>query len=191
MSYKITADTARRAATIQGLEIQVPTPFVEGHPLTTNEAAAMNQLFIENIRNNNARHVQAAEKDSTREVMTVGELQGIVDAYAAEYEFGIRSVGGTRVVRDPVENRTRKIALAKLDAALKSKGFTRKAVIEKFGPEKIEEYLAALLEKNPGIAKEAARQIKAERAQAEEAETDLDLDNLDLGGDEGDESSPE
>lgn len=177
MSYNITADTARRSATIQGLEVQVPTPFNEGHVLTVNEASAMNQLFIENVRNNNARHVQAADKDEAREPMTVAELQTIVDEYASTYEFGVRSVGGTRVVRDPVENRTRKIGLAKLDAALKAKGFTRKAVTAKFGPEKIEEYLAQILEANPAIAKEAARQIKAERAAAD-SEADVSLDDL-------------
>lgn len=177
MSYEITAETARRAATIQGLEIQVPTPFNEGHVLTVNEAAAMNQLFIENIRNNNARHVQAAEKDETRGAMEAAELQVLVDDYATSYEFGVRSVGGTRVVRDPVENRTRKIGLAKLDAALKAKGFTRKAVTTKFGPEKVEEYLAQILATNPAIAKEAARQIKAERAAAD-SEADVSLDDL-------------
>ena len=44
-------DTNRVAVTIAGAEFTVPAPFAEGHTLTAGEAAALNQLTRENVRN--------------------------------------------------------------------------------------------------------------------------------------------
>lgn len=95
--------------TIAGATYNVPLRYEEGHELTAGEASALNQTFHENIRNNLAKQ----QKDGTL-------TQEIVDKYAAEYAFGVRSGGG--VSRDPVMSEAMRMAKAKLSEALKAAG---------------------------------------------------------------------
>lgn len=94
--------------TIGGASYNVPLRYEEGHELTAGEASALNQTFHENIRNNLSKQA----KDGTL-------TQEAVDAYANEYQFGIRSGGATR---DPVQAEAMRIAKSKITAALKAAG---------------------------------------------------------------------
>jgi len=75
--------------TIAGKEFEIDEPYRAGHPLTEGEAAAMNQTYRENVRNNMAARVKE------------GATQEDVTSYAEAYEFGVRT-GGGRTAADPV-----------------------------------------------------------------------------------------
>ena len=56
----VTDDTKFSEITIQGMGFAVPIVYAEGHPLTANQAAALNQVLAENLRNNFASKVKEA-----------------------------------------------------------------------------------------------------------------------------------
>src|SRR5262245_52038090 len=99
---------------IQSTDFEIDAPYKEGYQLKANEAAAMNQLLAENIRNNMATTVRNAKlkaagwsdeqiKTSKVEQMSPvveitqlseaqhAELQATIDEYTLQYEFGIRT----------------------------------------------------------------------------------------------------
>ena len=51
----------KQRLTIQGVDFEIDSPYVEGYSLKSNEASAMNQLLAENIRNNMATTVRSAK----------------------------------------------------------------------------------------------------------------------------------
>lgn len=105
--------------TIAGEVFKIAPRYSEGHVLTENEAAALNQTFFENIRNNMAKGV-AESKETNKFDYDV--FQDKITAYANEYEFGARRVGAAP--RDPVLAEAFKLA----------KVAVSKAVVEKYGP---------------------------------------------------------
>ena len=113
--------------TIAGHVFNVPTRYEEGHELTANEAAALNQTFHENLRNNFAKKVEdkkdGMEKIEDDDVLT--DLQSQLDEYADQYEFG---APGARGARDPVLSEAMKLAKDKIWEALRAKGKKRKDV---------------------------------------------------------------
>ncbi len=118
---KFTQKTPRASVTIQKNQFDVPQPYEEGHSLNANEAAALNQLVCENIRNNQAKVVS----DGLAAGKTVDELQKVIDEYCVTYEFGVRRKGSRG---DPVMAKAIEIASEKVREALKKKGVTLKTV---------------------------------------------------------------
>lgn len=118
---EIKAETPRTLATIAGTTVNVPQPFAEGYALTANEAAAMNQLLTENLRNNIAGRAKKAKEENK-----AFDMQAELDSYAMNYQFGARSVGFRAT--DPVEKEMRAMARKKIEAALKLKGIKLKTV---------------------------------------------------------------
>ena len=55
MKFDPTTPTAN--CTVQGLSFACPQPYAEGQTLSEKEAGALNQLLIENVRNNFANDV--------------------------------------------------------------------------------------------------------------------------------------
>lgn len=100
------------ALTIGGNQFTVYSRYEEGHELTAGEASALNQTLRENVRNN------LAKKE--------GLTQADVDAYASEYQFGVRTPGAGRTA-DPVMAEFMRLAKAKIREALKAKGKTADA----------------------------------------------------------------
>jgi hypothetical protein len=102
--------------TISGKTFEAPVRYEEGHELSAGEASALNQTYHENLRNNFAKLVKdAIDKNEFDQAA----LQTKFDAYAADYQFGVR-VGG--VSRDPVMSEAMNIAKNQIRAALKKKG---------------------------------------------------------------------
>lgn len=58
----ITPETPRKDILVGGLVFKAPTPFAEGDVLTANEAAAINQTYLENVGNNFRSAVIAAKR---------------------------------------------------------------------------------------------------------------------------------
>jgi hypothetical protein len=87
---EIEMSPATQTVTILGLRFNVRLPYSAGHVCTKGEATALNQKRLESIRNNLA--VRAKDGPLT---------QTDVDAYAASYVFGERTI--RRRTNDPVE----------------------------------------------------------------------------------------
>lgn len=136
----------QQTVTIQDKAFVIPAPYSEGHVLAANEAAALNQLFAENVRNNFAAKLKKAKEEGK----TLG--QSDLDEYTATYSFGVRVGGASRL--DPVERLAREMAEEQVKKMLKAKGVKIKDA-EEAG--KIDEFVDKLLEKYPAIREQAAK----------------------------------
>lgn len=162
---EITDETPRRDLIIAGMPFKVPAPFVEGHPLSANEASALNGLLAENLRNNFAAKIkkdsEAAEAAGS-EKPTLEALQAELSAYAETYEFGVRRTGsgviGTST--DPVERELNKMARELVKGRLKEKGFKLKEIPE----ETIQDLVDKLIESRPALRAEAERRVNSLKA---------------------------
>jgi hypothetical protein len=163
-------NTPRETATIQGQDFEIPSPFEEGHPCTANEAAALNQLLKENVRNNFANRVKKAVEDGTFDAK---QMQKDLEQYVAEYEFGVRRGGsGGSTPVDPVEKEAMALARDKVKQSLKSQGYK----ISEVGAEKINELAAQVLEKYPKLREQAKQIVDLKKQTGEDA---LQLEGLD------------
>lgn len=103
--------------TIQKFTFTIPAPYAAGPiELTDGEAAALNQTYAENIRNNFAAQMKKAAEGETPKELGQTEL----DVYVASYEFGKRSTGMRS--RDPVGVEERRLAREAINALILSKG---------------------------------------------------------------------
>lgn len=138
---------------IKGIEFTTPAlPYKAGHILKENEAAALNQTWLENIRNNQASTVQEEidkAKAEGRQPNTKA-LQKSIDEYAASYVFG----SGRQ--SDPVETRAMQLAR---DAVRKHLTKQNKKV--KDLPEgELESMAKRLLDTNPKIREIARKHVE-------------------------------
>lgn len=138
--------------TIAGKPFLVSPRFAEGHVLKANEASTLNQTLYENLRNNFA---EKAKEGGTQEDF---------DAYAAKYEFGVRSGGGGGS-RDPVEVEAMSMARDAVKAGILKAG----KKISDYKAAVISEAAAKLLEKNPAYREKAKERIAEMQAVAGES----------------------
>lgn len=162
-------NATRTAITVAGVSLSVPAPFVEGHVLRPNEAAALNQTYAENLRNNFASNVKKAiETAGDAKNLDLESLQNEMDEYITKYDFGVRrGGGGTRVV-DPIEREALNLAKEKVKTALRNKGHNLKDI----GAEQINKLAKQALEKYPQLL-ERAKQIVELKAQIGQETLDL------------------
>ncbi len=132
--------------TIAAQTFNVPLRYEEGHELSAGEASALNQTYHENIRNNLAKKAKEG-------VLT----QADVDAYASEYQFGVRAAG-VGVSRDPVMSEAMRIAKKQIGELLKKNG----KKIGDYEVAAINQAAKNLLDKDPAIL-ELAKQRVAEQ----------------------------
>lgn len=139
------ADNTRKI-TVSGVEVQIDDVYNEGHPLTANEAAALNQMRAENIRNNTANEVKKLGDEPDPKA-----AQKIVSDYAKTYEFGQRASRGG----DPVRQEAMYLARSAVKDAIAR---SAKHNLKDFSAKKISELAGKLLddkEKSAAIWKEA------------------------------------
>lgn len=148
---QIPANCPRADITIQEHIVSVPCPFAEGHVLNAGEAAALNQVFHENIRNNVSKKIDAWEKNGT-------SVQAGVDAYITEYEFGVRKTGP----RDPVHAMAVEIAIEKVKEAIRKTGASLKSV----SAEDIRERAEKAVAENPKFLQRAKEIVELRRSVA-------------------------
>lgn len=150
-----TAETPRKDITVAERTFTIPLPYVEGHALTSGEASHMNQLLVENVRNNVAGKLKVKEGEAP-----VQFSQDDFDKYVTEYEFGVRKAGGGSEAKlSPLEREARRIARETLDAALKAQDKTIDRKSED-GKAKYEELISQLAAK-PKIVAEAQKRINS------------------------------
>lgn len=107
--------------TIQGAKFQVPSPFTVGYTLQSDgEAAALNQVYAENLRNNFASKVKEKKNgDAELPEDVVLELQRQLEEYAGKYAFGVRS--GRGPAKDPLDKEMVRLARDDYVAAFRAK----------------------------------------------------------------------
>tara|TARA_R110000868_G_scaffold274194_1_gene533413 strand:+ start:220 stop:720 length:501 start_codon:yes stop_codon:yes gene_type:complete len=160
-----------KTITIQGLDFTASTPYDEGHVVTLAEAKALNQVRLENLRNNFASKIKAAKGEA--EALTSEQAAALTSefaAYDAEYVFTLASVGGGKRETDPVMVEAKKIARAKITAALQAAGRKVKDV----DAEKLADAIAAMAEKDD-VQAMAKKVVKARQTAAAD---DVDLGDL-------------
>jgi len=150
--------------TIAGKTFNAPLRYEEGHELSAGEASALNQTYHENLRNNFAKRV----KDATEAgAFDQDAMQSEFDAYAAEYQFGVRTGGGA--TRDPVMSEALNIARGMIRAALKKKGLAQKSV----EPAVITAKAKELIGKRPEIMELAKTRVAEAQAAASDDLSDF------------------
>ena len=147
---EFTPETVVSEVTIQDNKFAVPQPFVTGHVCTENESAALNQILVENTRNNFAKRVKTAQENGT---FNQADMQAELDKYLAGYEFGIRRGGGPT---DPVGKEATSLAKGLIKDALRKKGFK----LSDLSSKRLNELAVEALDKNPDIRKEAESRVK-------------------------------
>lgn len=132
---EVSESTPRRAATIEGLTVQIPAPYVEGHVCSAAEASMLNQTTRENFGNNLRSRIKAFVPEGSPEgteprPATQDEAQALVDAYATSYVPGVRRSGGGggRASLTPVEQEVRAIAKQKVKELLKQRSLKQSEV---------------------------------------------------------------
>ncbi len=147
----------RQAITIKGVQLTVPVPYKEGHPLRTNEASVLNQTYAENLRNNLAKDIAKAVDDAGGDTakVDVAGLQTLVDSYIPDYDFGVRRLGAGPI--DPVEKEALRLAKEQVRDAFRAKGYNLRDV----GGEVINTRAAEAVEAYPQFRKLAEQNVKA------------------------------
>lgn len=148
------------AIAVGPLQFEVRSRYAEGHTITLAEAAALNQLVRENLRNTFRPVVQKAiekAKEEGRDTLTEEEVSALTAEFTkreAEYEFS--KARGPRAPADPVGREAYKLASQVLSAALAKQKIDPKSV----SAERKDELIKGILEKRPDIREEAERRVK-------------------------------
>jgi len=153
--------------TIQGKTFRVPLRYSAGHQLNENEAAALNQTYHENLRNNFAKKVSDGDEAGVPQET----LQQQLDDYANEYQFGVRT-GGGGFRGDPVMTLAMGVARELIRNAIKAKGYD----MEQWPASRISQAAKALLDQqgpDGKIIQTARTQVEAEKNAAKEAMTSV------------------
>lgn len=153
---KYDSNTPRTEVTIDSENFTVPQPFADGHVCTAHEASALNQLLVENSRNNFAARIKRAKEKGT-DIPTQADL----DAYISEYEFGERRATSG----DPVQREAIELARPHVLNAIKKAGGN----LKDYKASEITTKAAELVAKNPQLL-EQAKGIVAQKAAIGSAE---------------------
>lgn len=172
--------------TIAGRSFSVEPRYAEGHTLTANEAAALNQTYFENLRNNFAGKMKGDTP------IPEAELDSKFAEYASSYNFGVRTGGGGGS-RDPIEVEAMSLArdaikkgIQNLFAAGKS---TKK--VGDYSAKAISEAAAKLIEQNPAFREKAKERVAQMQEVAGESIDASILDSLTANADATEETSGE
>jgi len=164
-----------KAITIAGVEFILPVKYFEGHVLNVNEARVLSQTWLENVRNNTAKHVKAGADEANE--TTMDEAIAAVTEYAGTYEFNAASSGGSASSLTPEQKEANKIAKEYVREKLAAKG----KKFKDFATDEEKDKLAAAIQRmaeSDGVVKLARKRVAAAKkdtaALAESAAEELD-----------------
>lgn len=153
-----------RTMKISGHEFVCEDRYAEGHVLTANEAAALNGLRRENLRNNFAAKIANLLKQNNISEPTpeiLAKLHEMFEVEKAEYQFNVRRrAAGASEGADPIDKLTYSLARQLLTNMLKANGLKVKDVSEEDREALIEELIAG----SPDIRKTAEAQYAQKQA---------------------------
>lgn len=127
--------------TIAAQSFKVPSPFAEGHVCTAGEAAKLNQVLHDAIRNNMATRI----KDK-------GAGQAEVDNFVSTYSMGSHAGGRTS---DPVMREAMRLARDSFVAGLRKRG----EVIKNWTAESITEHAKHIVSTDGRFLERAKRNV--------------------------------
>lgn len=181
---QITDSTPTASVVIQGHTFNIAQPFAEGSVLNANEAAAMNQLLAENIRNNFAGKVKSAKvavagENASKEEIEAAEigdteldaLQTELTNYVSSYEFGVRKTRSGGSGTSAFEKLVYRVAEEALRAKVKEAGKKVTDIADDVWEAAVDKLAAS-----ENIKAEAQRRMEAKKAAA----NDGDLADLGL-----------
>ena len=158
---------------IQGVEVEVTTPYAEGHTVTEAEAKALNTIRAENIGNNRRSAIkELLEAEGATPESVQKAAQKIVAEYDKEYVFTLATASSASKV-DPLQREALAIARDWVSAKLKEAGMTRKAYDEANGEEAFKSKVAEVAEMEQVIA--AAKESLAQKEALSKKTADLAL----------------
>ena len=158
---------------VQGVQVDVSTPYQPGHALTEAEAKALNQLRLENIRNNVAPKVKELKDGREATELSQEELNKvtqIVQERDANYEFTMGGGGGGGRTADPLEKELRSLAREIVSGKIREKGYKIKDVPK----EKVESLMEQVMG-NEDVQKMAQKRLKEKQKIADASAADLDI----------------
>lgn len=163
-----------KTVTIAGQAFDLATPYAAGHTLTDAEAKTLNQVRIENIRNNKAKAVKEAFESG--DAAKIDAVRAEVQAYDNEYVFTIAGIGAPRL--DPVEREARNLAKEYLKAHLAKTGRTMSKTPEgetdESWAEKVEANIVKLASSDTFLA-EAKKSVDAKAKRLSKLAESVDL----------------
>lgn len=157
-----------KTMTIQGVVVEVSTPYEAGHQITEAEAKALNQVRAENVGNNLRKTITDMKEAAGGDVEAIkADVQAMVTEYEASYEFTLASVGGGSTSRlDPLTKEARSIARQFIAAKLREAGISQKEYLESNGEDAIKIKIAELAE-NPQVIELAQKALNERAAMAD------------------------
>lgn len=163
-----------KTVTIAGLSVELSTPYVAGHTLNEAEAKTLNQVRIENIRNNLAKAVKEAGEDEGK----LAEVKAAIAAYDSEYQFTLASTGGGTTRKDPVDREAYAIAREFVKAHLAKTGRNFKSVPEGMSEDEWKAKLEENIEKvatSEAVIAEAKKTVAAKAKRMDKLAESIDL----------------
>lgn len=142
--------------------VTVQSHYGSGHVCSAIEAAVLNQVRIENIRNNIRTRVRSADEKGEG-APDPAELQ----AYADEYSFATKASRGVGI--DPVDTEERRLAALAVRAKMDQQGIKRSSIDKDTFNGYVDQVVAG------GRFRSRAEAVVAERKAAREADLDIDL----------------
>lgn len=114
--------SAKKSRTIAGLTFEISIPYHAGHVITEGEAAALNQVRLENIGNNLRSRIaglktEGADDFTPEQIEAARELVATADS---EYTFTIGSVRSSSRTTDPLERMCLSMAREYVHGKIKS-----------------------------------------------------------------------
>lgn len=154
--------------TINGVIFEFTPRYSDGQTLVLSapEANAFNSVLGDNLRNNYSPRVRAVRErlglgiEDELPDDEIAALRADFAEYQAKYQF---SLPGRRVVIDPLQNLSEKLAREAIATKLRSQGKALKDFSDEWLDAKIEE----VLKDNPQIVEEAKRRLEAAKSAAE------------------------
>jgi len=135
-----------KTISILGVEVEISTPYAEGHTITAAEAKALNQTRAENIGNNFRKRIKDS-KEGVEGAEPMEKILADLAAYDASYVFTLAAAtlaaaGGSRSTMTPLEKESNRVAKQWLVAKLKEAGSSLKKYTEEHGADYVKAKVA-------------------------------------------------
>lgn len=170
--------TSLKSLMIAGVTFEAPYKYAAGHVLNEAEARTLNQTRFENLRNNFASKVKAANLPEGAEAPA--DLVAKFAEFEAAYEFSVPGTGGGTVKLDPIEREAHALAKEIIKNALANKGKSMNPPKDATDEQKeaykkqIAEYIAGVAAKDEVIA-QAKKNVAARQKGVDALTAGLDL----------------
>ena len=160
-----------KTISILGVEVEISTPYAEGHTISEAEAKALNQTRAENIGNNFRKRIKDS-KEGVEGAEPMEKILADLAAYDASYVFTLAAAGGSRSTMTPLEKESNRVAKQWLVAKLKEAGSSLKKYAEEHGEDYVKAKVAEVAATD-AIQAQAKKNLAAAQKTADAVEIGL------------------